>query len=221
MSTLVLVSDTHGYHRSIHVPPGDILVHAGDWTKKDIGRKEARDFLDWLSNLPHSYKIFIAGNHDGAPEKFPGPFREMVKATTGNVIYLEDEGATVGGLKFWGSPVTPEFFNWHFNRARGEAIRAHWDKIPNDTDVLITHGPPYGFGDWSNHERTHAGCKDLWDAVNRVKPRLHVCGHFHEGHGCRTITYEDGKTTQFVNASICNSRYYPAQPAHVLEINPR
>lgn len=93
-----------------------------------------------------------------------------------NVVYLKDSLITIGGLKIWGSPITPWFFNWAFNRHRGDLIKRHWDLIPKDTDILITHGPMFRVLD-KNSENQHVGCKDLFNKVKEIKPKVHICEH--------------------------------------------
>ena len=118
------------------------------------------------------------------------------------------------GIKFWGSPWQPEFFDWAFNASRGEEIRQYWDKIPTGIDVLITHGPPFKLGDQTDIGE-HVGCLDLLDAIERVKPKLHVFGHIHEGYG---VTSANGTT--FVNASTCTLRYRPTNSCVVIDLVP-
>ena len=108
----------------------------------------------------------------------------------------------IDGVKFYGSPWQPWFYDWAFNLERGPEIRAKWDLIPEDTDVLITHGPPYGIGDLT-FQKDHAGCQDLLKAVERLKPRTHIFGHIHERYGINSI---DGTT--FINASSFNHNYH-------------
>lgn len=171
------VSDTHGQHARIPIPPGDVLVHAGDWSI--AGRAaETDDFLDWLEAQPHAHKVFIAGNHDFYPERHPDLFREQVAAIP-RVAYLHDSGTVIEGFRFWGSPVTPWFYDWAFNRHRGAEIAWHWSKIPDDTQVLITHGPPQGVLD-ADHSGRAQGCWDLLQRTARLAElRLHVFGHIH------------------------------------------
>jgi Icc-related predicted phosphoesterase len=107
----------------------------------------------------------------------------------------------LNGIKIWGSPVTPWFFNWAFNRHRGDPIKKHWDLIPGDTDVLITHGPVFSVLDKTSNGQ-HVGCEDLLKKVQEIKPKVHVCGHIHEAYG---KVEETG--TKFFNASILNERY--------------
>ena len=207
---LVVLSDTHGFHDHVRVPLGDILIHCGDCTN-DLGQASLRNFLIWFDRQPHKLKLFIAGNHDGAFENWPQQAREMVKDVADSCVYLEDSGYEYEGIKFWGSPVTPSFCNWFFNRDRGQKIKCHWDKIPQGTDVLITHGPPNGILDKSGFDNENAGCEDLLDAVQRIKPQIHCFGHIHHSYGAKQV---DG--TVFVNASICDEGYKPTRQPWVL-----
>lgn len=120
-----------------------------------------------------------------------------------NCHYLENSGVEVAGLRIWGSPITPWFFDWAFNRQRGADIRRYWAQIPDQIDVLLTHGPPYGIRDL-NWQGTLTGCEDLNQRVWEVAPKLHVFGHIHEAYG---ITEVNG--TQFVNAANLNLQYQP------------
>jgi hypothetical protein len=142
---IVCISDTHGQHAKLSAPAGDVLVHAGDFMAFGDAPKEIVDFNHWLGKQPHRFKVVIAGNHDLMFERHPGAAKELLS----NAIYLENSGTELLGLKFWGSPVQPEFNNWAFNVARGAAIRRYWQMIPEGTDVLVTHGPPFGVLDKS------------------------------------------------------------------------
>lgn len=190
---IVCLSDTHGTHRQVKVPEGDILIHAGDFSLFG-DMKEVIDFNAWLGTLPHPSKIIIAGNHDLFMEKF----RVLGASLITNATYLENSGTEVEGIHIWGSPITPEFNNWAFNRKRGEEINRYWEAIPDNTDVLITHGPPYGFLDQAEG-RVRTGCKDLLKRVEKIKPKFHIFGHLHMCHGL----FKTPSTT-FVNASIVN-----------------
>ena len=206
---IVCISDTHGQHANLGVPDGDVLIHAGDFMAFGDTPREIVDFNQWLGKQPHRHKIVIAGNHDLMFERHPGAARELLS----NAIYLENSGAEVAGLKIWGSPVQPEFNNWAFNVARGVAIRRYWRMVPENTDILVTHGPPFGVLDKSHPSTAHLGCEELANAVEQIKPRLHVFGHIHGGHGLST-----GKRTQFVNASVVNEAYRLIHEPQVAEI---
>ncbi|MCI0702381.1 MAG: metallophosphatase domain-containing protein [Planctomycetia bacterium] len=173
---IVCVSDTHGRHQLTEVPAGDILIHAGDVTTHG-SLEDAEEFNRWLGTLPHRHKIVIAGNHDFCFQEPPAEARERIT----NASYLEDSGCEIEGLKFYGSPWTLLFFNWAFMLSE-EELADKWARIPNDTDILITHGPPHGILDETNRGEC-AGSLSLLHRVYEVKPRLHVFGHIHEAAG--------------------------------------
>lgn len=191
MTRLILTSDTHEQHRQLKVPDGDIFVHCGDFTMIGEGRW-VEDFNKWLGELPHKYKIVVAGNHDrsfdlkdleGAPThamRYYGRDR-LPNATH----YLLNDGCEVEGLRFWGSPYTPIFhstyWKFHYDRAEGQRL---WSLIPENLDVLITHGPADRILD-KTLEGEYAGCYDLTKRIAEAKPRVHVFGHIHEAYGFR------------------------------------
>jgi predicted phosphohydrolase len=204
---LVLLADTHGFHWDINIPDGDILIFAGDYCLYgDID--ELEDFNTFLGQLPHQHKIVVAGNHDICLERYP---QQSINHLI-NAVYLQDQAITLLGIKFYGSSWQPEFQNWAFNLPFGEALRQKWDLIPEDTDVLITHGPPYGYGDLTV-DTHHAGDQELLDAVRRIKPKINVFGHIHEGYGSYKI-----RKTRLINASICDGLYRPVNSAFLAEV---
>lgn len=197
---IILISDTHSQHGSFKLPEGDMVIHAGDFSKR--GREEeVREFLDWYAALPHPHKVLIAGNHDFLAEREPEKFRGMLPE---NIHYLEDEEVVIEGIRIWGSPITPWFYDWAFNRHRGPDIARHWDPIPLNTDILVTHGPPYGILDKVIPRNEWVGCRDLMEKIAEVRPKLHVFGHIHEGYGQEKVG-----ETHFVNASLLDIRYRP------------
>ena len=188
---IVCISDTHGSHRRLAVPPGDLLIHAGDVTVNGY-LDELDDFNDWLGSLPHGNKLLIAGNHDFCFQEQASRARARIT----NAHYLEDDSAIVAGVKIYGSPWQPYFGGWAFNLRRGELLAAVWAKIPEDTDILVTHSPPEGILD-RNRSGEPCGCRDLLNRVREVRPRLHVFGHIHEAAG-----QIHAAGTTFVNASV-------------------
>jgi Icc-related predicted phosphoesterase len=224
MTRIVAISDTHGKHHYLYgnIPDGDILVHTGDFSLQGNAFDGAQ-FFTWIGRQKHKHKIVIAGNHDLIMENLSA--EEVASMVPAGVTYLNDSGCEVEGLKFWGSPVQPTFFNWAFNRDRGPKIRKHWDLIPNDIDVLLTHGPCYGIVDGAPHyidysirlkhtEPRHVGCRDLREAIHRIKPTLHICGHVHSAYGD-----DVNNGTTFINASICNEEYEVVNKPYVLDIS--
>lgn len=206
---ITVISDTHGKHEQLELPPvTDMIIHAGDFS--NVGRlPEIQSFLDWYTTLPHAYKLLVGGNHDFLLERSPAIFQSLLPD---NIIYLENEAIEIEGIRFWGSPITPFFFNWAFNRHRGPKIQRYWNKIPEDVDVLITHGPPKGFGDVTVRGDV-VGCEDLLDRVLEVKPKYHIYGHIHEGYGIYPT-----KHTTFVNASNMDEKYQMVNKAVVLNV---
>jgi len=205
---LVALSDTHSRVPVSGVPDGDVLIHAGDLTKRG-SLEEIAAAGDWLRSLPHPRKIVIAGNHDFAFERTP---QEARAALGGGLDYLEDSGVAIDGIAIWGSPWQPWFHDWAFNLPRGQRLAEKWALIPDDTHVLVTHGPPHGVLDRTVSGES-AGCRDLVDRVRAVRPAVHIFGHIHESFG----RLRDSDTT-FVNASICDLSYKPVNPAHVIEL---
>jgi Icc-related predicted phosphoesterase len=194
----VVIADTHGQHRKLNLPKGDVIIHAGDVSR---GGKESEvlDFLDWFTNLDFNHKIFIAGNHDFYFERTSE--EEINKIIPKNITYLYDSGVTIENINIWGSPITPWFFDWAFNRQRGEPIARHWDLIPGDTDILITHGPVFSILD-KTKMGLNVGCEDLMNKVQELKPKIHVCGHIHEAYG--QVSHS---STNFINASVLDEKY--------------
>jgi predicted phosphohydrolase len=204
---IVCLSDTHDMHDRVAVPAGDVLLHAGDATMMGTPAQIAA-FDAWLATLPHAHKIVIAGNHDWLFERDPAFARSLIRHAT----YLEDSLATVAGLRIWGSPWQPWFYDWAFNLPRGPEIAAKWARIPAGIDVLVTHGPPAGILDRTSRGEA-VGCADLRAELGRIAPRLHVFGHVHEGWGTAEV---DG--IRFVNACNCSERYRPVQAPIVVDL---
>lgn len=205
---IVCLSDTHFPPDGIQVPDGDVLIVAGDICLR--GHDYELELFDrFLGQLPHRHKLLVAGNHDWALVDADG---EGIKSLVKNALYLKDSGVDIDGVKFWGSPWQPEFMNWAFNLPRGQQLAEVWALIPGDTDVLITHSPPYGILD-QIQSGEHVGCEDLLEALQRVRPKLHVFGHIHEGYG---VLKKNGTT--FINASICDDRYRRVNAPIVIDL---
>lgn len=208
---LVFISDTHGDHKDLkNIPETDVLIHCGDISA--LGSQSSIEyFLEWFSSLEQAKnKIFVAGNHDFLFQRNPLLARSLVPS---NVIYLEDSGCEIDGVKFWGTPVQLPFYNWAFNTPADKIID-YWNMIPCDTDVLITHSPPYGIMDVSHWGRNHIGSQSLYDQIStRIKPKIHCFGHLHEGYGVQNIG-----DTIFINASNLDDNYAVANPPILIEI---
>jgi len=229
---LVCISDTHSLHEGMFhkLPEGDVLIHAGDCT--NVGKEfEVKEFVEWFQNIKgFDTKIFIAGNHDFAFERRLEPHHKgdydwlyhlinEENLSQSDVTYLEDNFMTIESpefsrpIKIYGSPWQPEFYNWAFNLPRqGDRLRFKWDSIPDDTDILITHGPPHGVRDFTPNNM-QVGCELLRFRVEQFKPLVHVFGHIHGAYGAAQI--ED---TLYVNASICTERYKPINKPIIIEL---
>lgn len=217
---ITCISDLHGYYPALD--GGDLLIIAGDLNARDK-KNEYDDFRTWIAKQNYKKIIVIAGNHDGLIEN--GMKRKTDDPLHPNHLvhpahYLCDSGCEFEGLKIWGSPWTPKFYNWHFMKARGEDIKKMWDLIPQDIDILITHGPPFGVLD-ETVEGNFVGCEELKLALRRIQPKLHIFGHIHESYGKCHKVWEYPVThglsneelvpnqTMFINASYVNEHYNP------------
>lgn len=216
-----VISDTHTQHWSLIPPEVDMVIHAGDMTNHknpDINFNELMDFLDWYEKLPIKYKIFIAGNHDTSIQNNRIKRSDFIAR---GLIYLEHESVEIEGIKIFGSPYTPTFgVGWAFNKDRSK-LDAYWREIPEDTDIIVTHGPPIGIMDhtYSNGrgtdgERikgsiTSTGCRALLRHVERVEPKVHIFGHLHDEDDVSNAgTFKkSGEKTLFINASVVTLRH--------------
>lgn len=212
-------SDTHTKHRELEkwLPEEDtcdVAVFAGDLSfRGELDKVE--EFCKWLDQIQKDifpYVVWIAGNHDLTFESDPEKVATLFPKND-NIFYLNDSGCEIEGFKFWGSPVQPWFHNWAFNRYLGPDITKHWNKIPDNTDVLITHGPVYKILD-KTIRGDLVGCPDLRSAIlDRIKPLAHICGHIHEAYG-----KEEYNDIQFVNACNCDLRYNLTQKPITIEV---
>lgn len=181
---LVCMADTHLYHDELKVPAGDVLIHAGDFCRRG-NLRECQAFADWWNFLPHRDKILVPGNHEHCFQDQ----RARAEAMFHGTHCLIDESALVRGLRVYGSPWQPVYYDWAFNLPRGAPLAEKWARIPHGLHLLVTHSPPFGTGDTTSHfDRghaggTHCGCEALRDRVAVVRPALHVYGHVHEAGG--------------------------------------
>jgi predicted phosphodiesterase len=217
MLKVSLISDTHTKHSLCEkdLPGGDLLIHAGDFMSTGYSVEEAYEFFNWFDSIDnYDTKILIAGNHDRLMENDP---EKMAGILTGykTIEYLQDEECVLyfdgpngdhpeDNIRIYGSPWQPEFYNWAFNLVRGsEEMKAKWNAIPSNTDILVTHGPPFGHLDIPGEGRSiRVGCETLRFRIDEIRPKIHVFGHIHGSYG----HYFDGHT-HFFNASVLNERY--------------
>ena len=222
MYRITTISDTHSKHKSItpFLPGGDILIHAGDLTS--MGYKyEIEEFCKWFDSIDnYDLKVFIAGNHDYGFEERVDETMEIVNSYK-TINYLQDDwvGFQKGDLReirIWGSPWQPEFHNWAFNLKRNsKELEDKWNLISDDSDIVVTHGPAYGYVDMVYDRYDNLGCEKLIQRIEQFNPSIHICGHIHTGYGYRT----NGKT-HFINASVLDEQYQFTQYPLTFDYNP-
>jgi Icc-related predicted phosphoesterase len=221
---ITVLSDTHTRHGLIpmeDLPGGDLILHAGDIMNSGYNKNDIHDFCTWFHSLDqYEDKVFIAGNHDRMFENHPLEANTIVN-NYGSVIYLQDDDFVIYGdgpngdmpennIRIYGSPWQPEFYSWAFNLPKnGIEISGKWEAIPDNTDILVTHGPAYGTLDTvAGRQYDNLGCELLAERIERLKPKIHVCGHIHSGRG---IEYKN--RTLFINASVLDESYeYTQKP---------
>lgn len=224
---ITFISDTHTKHDELlwdktDIPGGDLLIHTGDIMNSGRNPMDIAKFCKWFDGLEqYHHKVFIAGNHDRLFETDPEMASEIYNSYK-NITYLQDNWAQVGDdsfmAKIYGSPWQPEFYNWAFNLPRrGTELMSKWEAIPEDTDILLTHGPAQGHLDTSGppYNEPNLGCELLAERIAEFKPKIHVCGHIHGGYG-----YKFDGHTHFFNASILNERYEYVNKPMTVDWNP-
>lgn len=225
---LTIISDTHNKHNLVHydLPGGDLLIHAGDISSMGY-EHEILNFCTWYDKIiTYDHKVFIAGNHDWGFLNNAGKINGLLTQFK-TIDYLQDDKKTLyydgpngditeDNITIWGSPWQPEFYNWSFNLPRnGEELKEKWNQIPS-VDILVTHGPAWGFlDDVEGRRGQHLGCELLAQRIKLIKPKIHICGHIHSGHG----HYFDG-VTHYFNASVLDERYLYANKPWSIDWNP-
>jgi hypothetical protein len=201
------ISDTHNRHRGLEIPADvSAVFHCGD--ESHLGsplrnQPECRAFFEWYTSLPIEHKFFVPGNHSTAfgqglvtPDEYP------------SVRFLVHAGCEWEGLKIFGTPYTPLFFNWAYMKPRPE-LDAVWQTIPDDTDILLSHGPPKGIldvtRDWRTRAPIHVGSRSLTRHVlERIQPKLHAFGHIHDEPEIDNFGIVDQQGIRFINCSCCD-----------------
>lgn len=235
---VIHISDTHGKHTKINwtfdPSNADVIIHSGDFS--NIGEEAGvRDFFKWFSKLNIPYKIVIPGNHDKSFDpKFWGDkapaedtYRHLYRQAehftkeiideyrqNPNHYFLNHEACEIEGIKFFGSPWSAEFHSryWGFNIPRGEESEKLYATVPDDIQVLITHGPPFGKLDMVD-SGLRVGCEALGNRIKVIKPKYHLFGHIHEDYGQSF----DGDT-YYLNSSIMNLRYQPVNLPQIFHL---
>lgn len=192
------LSDTHScHHRLRDLPEADMVVHSGDFCM--VGsEQEAIDFLNWFCDLPYRHKIFISGNHDECL------YGANIDGLDDNVHYLCNSGIEIDRLKFYGVPM-------FMGDCVTDRQNLNYDKIPIDTDVLITHSPAYGILDFDDD--INFGSEELLQAVTNVNPYVHLFGHIHKQHGITTVG-----PTIFSNGAIINDDFSMSSCSNIIEL---
>jgi len=214
--TICCISDTHGKQGELDLSKytADALIHAGDFMQRGT-KTEAILLLEWLEAQNFKYKILISGNHSGIIADDPKWFTHALSQFP-SITYLNDSGVVIEGYNFYGSPYSNQFGNWSFMAEETELTKV-WDKIPDDTNILITHGPAYGCLDLVEKaygKDPHVGSKSLCARKLAIQDSLllHVCGHIHCAYGATTTSCKN------VNASVLNDSYKLVNKPIVVEI---
>lgn len=211
---IAAMSDLHG--TLPEVPSCDLLLLGGDLCPtKNHGVNHQGEWLNgefraWLGNVPARKIVGVCGNHDFVFEREPQRVPRDLPWT-----YLQDSGITWEGMKIYGTPWQPWYHNWAFNLYEPDLI-AKWAMIPDDTDILVLHGPPHGYGDGvprGNGEVEYTGSPSLLARIEAVKPRLVIFGHIHEGRG----EWKLGTTT-LANVSILDKEYNAVHPVWRIDL---
>lgn len=192
---ITCVSDLHG--KTPILKKGDMLILAGDIGI--VSELHLLSFIDWLCHLRYKYIIFTAGNHDRFMEDLYK--KGITPAMPKNVYYLLNSSVEIEGIKIYGSPFTTYYNGWSFMEFLPN-LKKIWSKIPDDTDIIVTHGQPFGINDVVNG--ISQGCPALRDVVKEIKPKFYIGGHLHENGG---KIYQDEHTT-YINCSLMNEAYY-------------
>lgn len=215
---IVAISDTHEREHFVKLPDGDVLVHSGDFTFKGEFFAIAK-FCSWMKKQNHTHKLVISGNHeltlDTELSKNHSQKQMILNLfAESGITYIENSSVEIEGIKFYGSPFTPRFYDWGFNVDRGPKIGEKWKNIPDDVNVLITHGPGYGTLDNTIRDGSQ-GCEMLAQRIPQLKQlKAHIFGHLHHDGG--KMIEKNG--VKYVNGAICTDQYIPSNPPVVIEI---
>ncbi|MDD3371012.1 MAG: metallophosphatase domain-containing protein [Alphaproteobacteria bacterium] len=210
---IAVISDTHAQWSKLKVPECDLLISTGDYSGYQGNEGEFRFFHKWLNKQPAKHIVSCQGNHEVWVQNNLDKAREIAAEVAPRVHFMVEGGLEIEGIKIWCSPVTPMFYNWAWNVNPGAAIQAYWKLIPDDTEILVTHGPPAGILDTCEPDGIPLGCPSLRERIRELNHlKLHVFGHIHSSSGsCE----KDG--IRFINASVCNERYEPVNGVKIYD----
>jgi len=207
---IVCFSDTHGQHRNKKLNSwlmnnsADILLFAGDYQKNN--QDHGKIFVEWIAELPYKHKIIIPGNHDNNFDNA----REKCKHYD-NIHFIVHEGIEIEGIKFFCSAYSRTFGNWYFMESE-DTLKYLYEKIPNNTEILVTHTPPFGTLDETIYS-VSAGSTSLNNRIPELpKLEYNIFGHIHEQNGFRT--FDDIK---YINCSVTNELYELVNNPYIFE----
>lgn len=209
---IIAISDVHAKWQGLKIPECDILISAGDYSFRGEPRL-VKEFHTWLNQQDAGHIISVQGNHEVLVERDFQTAKDLALSVCPAVHFMDEGLVEVEGLKIWCSAWTPWFHDWAWNAHRGDVIKRHWDLIPDDVDILVTHGPPYMILDELENpdgspSGKHVGCMDLYKRITELKKlQVHIFGHIHCGYGQKHI---DG--VSYYNASICDETYIASNP---------
>lgn len=213
---ILACSDLHGYLP--YIEPCDILVLGGDYAPYENHDRTFQrcwfegEFAKWLASVPAKHIVGIAGNHDFALEN-------EYFANELCWHYLQDKGVKIEGIDFYGVPWVPNLQRWAFH-ANDMTLHKKYQKVPEKTDVVISHGPPFMIADLSSPRfgSMHCGHNAVNKMLERVQPTVCVSGHIHESHGLYSIPYAN---TTVASVAIKDDNNEPAYDvtdiSHLLE----
>lgn len=215
MLKIIAFSDIHGQYKNLVLPDADVVICAGDFSAQGHFR-DAMEFATWLKSLPHKHKIVIAGNHDEFFEyKSSKEIHDVIFGGDKSIHYLLDSWIVIDGITFYGTPWTMPFNNWSFMyKDEGHEFKMV-DNIPTDIDVLITHGPPYGCGDYLPDDNKNVGSLKLRQHLEgRINSKIVITGHIHEGFGQHKL----GDKIIY-NVSVLDGDYKLVNPVTIIELS--
>ena len=224
---ILCLSDTHGYHERLPIDETvDVIVHTGDFSNS-YGKNniyETEEFLSWFNSLNVKYKILVAGNHDTYFEELSkkggiNAVKDYLSVDYSNIIYLQDSGISINGINFYGAPWCPIYYDWAF-MVDDDYQKMMFSKIPEDTNILLTHTPAYGILDYSNGKL--CGSTPLLNRIQEIKSlgnlKYHIFGHIHMDDGNSKEHVGNNEKTDYIAVNACNINYLGFYEPIIIEI---